>query len=246
MANSVTWRIPLQYKHSRSTHNNQRSDRHSRRNRHRWTNLTIRTNSTCRSCDNRTVNETASGVSHPYRSRLSTVGILFSAGLLWSTPLAAATPTETGPASCVPFGTAQLPPGAPSGGGRVGLENLPLFNGTATPVFHRDPHANNPIQSILGLCARRPRLTRSSAGARRTNGRAMAFRADARMPTWTTGRDITGRRRTRRSRRQRLDLHDGQRLPGPARMELDFRVGCAPVERSQADNFRETGRTGGH
>ncbi|MDJ0106803.1 hypothetical protein QM646_10325, partial [Rhodococcus erythropolis] len=79
------------------------------------------------------MNETASGVSHPYRSRLSTVGILFAAGLLWSTPLSAATPTETGPASCVPFGTAQLPPGAPSGGGRVGLENLPLFNGTATP-----------------------------------------------------------------------------------------------------------------
>ncbi|RZL67530.1 MAG: hypothetical protein EOP29_27380, partial [Rhodococcus sp. (in: high G+C Gram-positive bacteria)] len=61
------------------------------------------------------MNETASGVSHPYRSRLSTVGILFAAGLLWSTPLSAATPTETGPASCVPFGTAQLPPGAPSG-----------------------------------------------------------------------------------------------------------------------------------
>lgn len=42
--------------------------------------------STCRSCDNRTVNETASGVSHPHRPRLLSVGVLLSAALLWSTP----------------------------------------------------------------------------------------------------------------------------------------------------------------
>ena len=90
--------------------------------------------STCRSCDNRTVNDTDSGVSHPHRSRLLSVGILLSAGLLWSTPLAAAAPAVSGPASCVPFGTAQLPPGAPSGGGRVGLAHLPTFTGSTAPT----------------------------------------------------------------------------------------------------------------
>jgi len=79
------------------------------------------------------VNETASGVSHPHRPRLLSVGVLLSAALLWSTPLAAAAPTEPGPASCISFGTAQLPPGAPSGGGRVGLANLPTFTGSTAP-----------------------------------------------------------------------------------------------------------------
>ncbi|WP_253741469.1 hypothetical protein [Rhodococcus sp. KB6] len=79
------------------------------------------------------MNETASGVSHPHRPRLLSVGVLLSAALLWSTPLAAAAPTEPGPASCISFGTAQLPPGAPSGGGRVGLANLPTFTGSTAP-----------------------------------------------------------------------------------------------------------------
>ena len=61
----------------------------------------------------------------------------------------------------------------------------------------------------------------------------MAFRADARVPAWTTGRDITGRRRTRRGRRQRLDLHDGQRIPGSAGVELDLGMGRTAVERSR-------------
>ncbi|MEV3976868.1 hypothetical protein AB0K68_53565, partial [Streptomyces sp. NPDC050698] len=80
------------------------------------------------------MNDTDSGVSHPHRSRLVSVGILLSAGLLWSTPLAAAAPAESGPASCVPFGTAQLPPGVPSGGGRVGLAHLPTFTGSTAPT----------------------------------------------------------------------------------------------------------------
>ncbi|MFE3293052.1 hypothetical protein [Rhodococcus sp. NPDC059234] len=53
--------------------------------------------------------------------------------MLWPAPLAAAAAPAPGPAGCVPFGTAQLPPGAPSGGGRAGLTNLPVFTGAAAP-----------------------------------------------------------------------------------------------------------------
>ncbi|NLU84641.1 hypothetical protein HCA44_17850 [Rhodococcus sp. HNM0569] len=42
------------------------------------------------------------------------------------TPAAAA-----GPASCVPFGTAQIPPGYPSAGGDAGFDQLPQFFGPA-------------------------------------------------------------------------------------------------------------------
>lgn len=38
-----------------------------------------------------------------------------------------------GPQGCVPFGTAQLPPGLPSGGGQFGLDNLPAYDGEAAP-----------------------------------------------------------------------------------------------------------------
>lgn len=38
-----------------------------------------------------------------------------------------------GPQGCVPFGTAQLPPGLPSGGGQFGLDNLPTYDGEAAP-----------------------------------------------------------------------------------------------------------------
>ncbi|OCW71090.1 hypothetical protein BBP13_12310 [Limosilactobacillus reuteri] len=73
--------------------------------------------STCRSGDNRTVNETASGVSHPHRQRLLSVGVLLSAALQWSTPLAAAAPTEPGQARGISIGTVQMPTASPSGGG---------------------------------------------------------------------------------------------------------------------------------
>ena len=80
------------------------------------------------------MNDASRGNLHPYRPRLLRVGILVAAALLLPTPLAAATPTTTAPAGCVPFGTAQLPPGAPSGGGRAGLDLLPVFTGEAAPV----------------------------------------------------------------------------------------------------------------
>ncbi|RVW07862.1 hypothetical protein EGT67_19625 [Prescottella agglutinans] len=54
------------------------------------------------------------------------------AGLLVSAPVAGADPT-TGPASCVPFGTAQLPPGMASTGARDGLEMLPVLVGDGAP-----------------------------------------------------------------------------------------------------------------
>ncbi len=53
-------------------------------------------------------------------------------GLLTTAPSAGADPTS-GPASCVPFGTAQLPPGLPSMGARDGLANLPVFVGRNAP-----------------------------------------------------------------------------------------------------------------
>ncbi|MFI9505709.1 hypothetical protein [Nocardia sp. NPDC052566] len=52
------------------------------------------------------------------------------AGSLATAPLAAAEPGG-GPAGCVPFGTAQLPPGVPSFGGHEGLAGLPAFAGDA-------------------------------------------------------------------------------------------------------------------
>ncbi|WP_333619176.1 hypothetical protein [Dietzia sp.] len=38
-----------------------------------------------------------------------------------------------GPRGCVPFGTAQLPPGLPSSGGRIGLDRLPAYDGDRAP-----------------------------------------------------------------------------------------------------------------
>ena len=40
---------------------------------------------------------------------------------------------NAGPASCVPFGTAQLPPGAPASGSRAGLQDFPRYTGKAAP-----------------------------------------------------------------------------------------------------------------
>ncbi|WP_305095397.1 hypothetical protein [Prescottella sp. R16] len=52
------------------------------------------------------------------------------AGVLTAAPASAA---PSGPASCVPFGTAQLPPGLPSMGARDGLATLPPFLGDHAP-----------------------------------------------------------------------------------------------------------------
>ena len=55
------------------------------------------------------------------------------AGLLVSAPVAGAEP-ESRPASCVPFGTAQLPPGTPATGARDGLATMPVFTGADAPA----------------------------------------------------------------------------------------------------------------
>lgn len=55
-------------------------------------------------------------------------------GMVWSAPLAGAVPGAGHPADCVPFGTAQLPPGLPSAGGAIGLEGIPEFTGDNAPV----------------------------------------------------------------------------------------------------------------
>ncbi len=41
---------------------------------------------------------------------------------------------QAGPASCVPFGTAQIPPGAPATGDRSGLETFPRYTGRSAPA----------------------------------------------------------------------------------------------------------------
>ncbi len=53
--------------------------------------------------------------------------------LVSAAPPAGADPAA-GPASCVPFGTAQLPPGTPATGARDGLQALPTFVGVAAPT----------------------------------------------------------------------------------------------------------------
>lgn len=63
------------------------------------------------------------------RSAVLSAGLV--AGLLSAVPDAAA--TGDGPAGCVPFGTAQLPPGLPGSGSRDGLALLPLFTGDSAP-----------------------------------------------------------------------------------------------------------------
>ncbi|WP_430334846.1 hypothetical protein [Rhodococcus sp. ACT016] len=55
------------------------------------------------------------------------------AGLLASASVAGAD-TASRPASCVPFGTAQLPPGSPATGARDGLAMLPQFAGDDAPA----------------------------------------------------------------------------------------------------------------
>lgn len=59
---------------------------------------------------------------------------MVAVGLLWPATAVAAPPPPSRPADCVPFGTAQLPPGAPSGGGQAGLTNLPPFTGQNAPT----------------------------------------------------------------------------------------------------------------
>lgn len=48
--------------------------------------------------------------------------------------LVAPAPAAAGPATCVPFGTAQLPPGAPATGDRTGFDDLPRYQGTGAPA----------------------------------------------------------------------------------------------------------------
>ncbi|CAM2845089.1 Secreted protein [Prescottella defluvii] len=66
-----------------------------------------------------------------FRLRAPLAGAAVVAGLLAGVPVAAAETTR--PAACVPFGTAQLPPGVPSQGGDIGFERLPEFVGDNAP-----------------------------------------------------------------------------------------------------------------
>ncbi|EME21433.1 hypothetical protein [Rhodococcus triatomae] len=65
------------------------------------------------------------------RSHLAAAAALLAA---LSLPQPATAVASSAPAGCVPFGTAQLPPGVPSGGGRLGLTNLPEHLGAAAPT----------------------------------------------------------------------------------------------------------------
>ncbi|MFD1811676.1 hypothetical protein [Rhodococcus gannanensis] len=64
------------------------------------------------------------------RSHLAAAAVLLTA---LSLPQPATAVASSAPAGCVPFGTAQLPPGVPSGGGRLGLTNLPEHLGSSAP-----------------------------------------------------------------------------------------------------------------
>lgn len=68
----------------------------------------------------------------PGRSRL--LGALACAAAVTTLVTAAPSAGASAPAACVPFGTAQLPPGAPSTGGRDGLGLLPEAVGVAAPA----------------------------------------------------------------------------------------------------------------
>ncbi|MGB3604668.1 MAG: hypothetical protein WBA38_14080 [Gordonia sp. (in: high G+C Gram-positive bacteria)] len=50
-----------------------------------------------------------------------------------SLSLLAAPAAQAGPASCVPFGTAQIPPGIPSSGNQTGLSNFGRYSGKQAP-----------------------------------------------------------------------------------------------------------------
>ncbi|GAA4477690.1 hypothetical protein GCM10023094_20380 [Rhodococcus olei] len=68
------------------------------------------------------------------RSRRVLAGAAVGVSLLVTTPPATADPGANGPAPCVPFGSAQIPPGLPSGGGLAGFEQLPEFRGEGAPT----------------------------------------------------------------------------------------------------------------
>ncbi len=68
------------------------------------------------------------------RVRTAVVCSIAVVGLAAQAPAATAAPTSSAPADCVPFGTAQVPPGLPSFGARDGLANLPEFSGSGAPA----------------------------------------------------------------------------------------------------------------
>lgn len=59
--------------------------------------------------------------------------LVAAAAALLVAPHAGTGPAHAGPASCVPFGTAQLPPGAPATGNTDGLQNFPRYTGKSAP-----------------------------------------------------------------------------------------------------------------
>lgn len=56
------------------------------------------------------------------------------AGVVAGSLLTGPGPTVAGPQRCVPFGTAQVPPGLPSTGNRTGFDTLPRYRGGAAPA----------------------------------------------------------------------------------------------------------------
>ena len=167
--NSATRRIPLQYTHSRSTHNNQRSDRHSRRNRHRWTNLTIRRFNVpiMRQSDGERDREWSfapapTATAERRRPTLRRPPVVHSprrcrAHRTWAGQLHIIRNRPTATRCALRWRSSRV--GKPT--------DIHRFN---RPQLGPDPHANYAIQSFLGLRASRPRLTRSAARDRRING----------------------------------------------------------------------------
>ena len=67
-----------------------------------------------------------------YHTALVATAAAVATAVTLAVPIAGADPAPA-PAGCVPFGTAQLPPGVPSGGGALGFTALPAHVGTDAP-----------------------------------------------------------------------------------------------------------------
>lgn len=73
--------------------------------------------------------------SHRTRFRRHTLRtVVIGAAALIALTIPAVPRAQAGPASCVPFGTAQIPPGVPSTGDRTGLTTFPKYTGAQAPA----------------------------------------------------------------------------------------------------------------
>lgn len=71
---------------------------------------------------------------NPSRRKPRVTGTLVSAAVALGLLAAPPAPAAAGPAPCVPFGTAQIPPGVASTGNRFGFDTFPRYRGTAAPT----------------------------------------------------------------------------------------------------------------